>query len=99
MELAGEYAYAGRDIVVAKVLEILGADAVHEVHNHHNFAWREAHFGRDYWVDPQGLHARAAGPGGVRRRVDGRRLGDPRGRRDADATRRRSSRRCTAPAA
>src|SRR5919197_6139266 len=34
MELAGEYAYAGRDIVVSKVLEILGADVVHEVHNH-----------------------------------------------------------------
>src|SRR5262245_31747797 len=54
MELAGEYAYAGRDIVVSKVLEILGADAVHEVHNHHNFAWREAHHGRDYWVIRKG---------------------------------------------
>ena len=54
MELAGEYAYAGRDIVVAKVLEILGADAVHEVHNHHNFAWREEHFGRTYWVIRKG---------------------------------------------
>ena len=28
MELAGEYAYAGRDLVVDKVLEILGADGV-----------------------------------------------------------------------
>ena len=54
MELAGEYAYAGRDIVVAKVLEILGAEAVHEVHNHHNFAWRETHHGRDYWVIRKG---------------------------------------------
>jgi tRNA-splicing ligase RtcB len=54
MELAGEYAYAGRDVVVAKVLEILGADAVHEVHNHHNFAWREEHFGRTYWVIRKG---------------------------------------------
>jgi tRNA-splicing ligase RtcB len=54
MELAGEYAYAGRDVVVAKVLEILGAEAVHEVHNHHNFAWREEHFGRDYWVIRKG---------------------------------------------
>jgi tRNA-splicing ligase RtcB (3'-phosphate/5'-hydroxy nucleic acid ligase) len=54
MELAGEYAYAGRDIVVAKVLEILGAEAVHEVHNHHNFAWREEHFGRTYWVIRKG---------------------------------------------
>ena len=50
MELAGEYAYAGRDTVVAKVLEILGAEAVHEVHNHHNFAWREEHLGRSYWA-------------------------------------------------
>jgi tRNA-splicing ligase RtcB len=54
MELAGEYAHAGRDIVVAKVLEILGAEATDEVHNHHNFAWREEHFGRDYWVVRKG---------------------------------------------
>ncbi len=54
MELAGEYAYAGRDIVVDKVLEILGATAEHEVHNHHNFAWREEHQGRTYWVVRKG---------------------------------------------
>src|ERR671914_481779 len=54
MELAGEYAYAGRDVVVAKVLEILGAEATHEVHNHHNFAWREEHFGCAYWVIRKG---------------------------------------------
>lgn len=41
MELAGRYAYAGRDFVVGQVLTILGAHAVDEVHNHHNFAWRE----------------------------------------------------------
>jgi tRNA-splicing ligase RtcB (3'-phosphate/5'-hydroxy nucleic acid ligase) len=54
MELAGEYAYVGRDIVVAKVLEILDADSVHEVHNHHNFAWQEQHFGRTFWVIRKG---------------------------------------------
>jgi tRNA-splicing ligase RtcB (3'-phosphate/5'-hydroxy nucleic acid ligase) len=54
MELAGEYAYAGRDVVVEKVLDILGAEAVHEVHNHHNFAWREEHFGRTFWVIRKG---------------------------------------------
>jgi tRNA-splicing ligase RtcB len=54
MELAGDYAYAGRDIVVSKVLEILGADTLHEVHNHHNFAWQEEHFGRTYWVVRKG---------------------------------------------
>ena len=54
MELAGEYAYAGRDVVVAKVLEILGAAAVREVHNHHNYAWRETHLGREFWVVRKG---------------------------------------------
>lgn len=54
MQLAGEYAYAGRDVVVAKVLEILGAEAIHEVHNHHNFAWSEEHGGRTYWVIRKG---------------------------------------------
>jgi tRNA-splicing ligase RtcB (3'-phosphate/5'-hydroxy nucleic acid ligase) len=54
MELAGEYAYAGRDVVVSKVLEILGAEATDDVHNHHNFAWPEEHFGRTYWVIRKG---------------------------------------------
>jgi tRNA-splicing ligase RtcB len=54
MTLAGEYAYAGRDVVVDKVLQILGAQAVEEVHNHHNFAWREKHFGADMWVVRKG---------------------------------------------
>jgi tRNA-splicing ligase RtcB len=54
MELAGEYAYAGRDVVVAKVLEILSTRAAHEVHNHHNFAWPEEHLGRGYWVIRKG---------------------------------------------
>jgi tRNA-splicing ligase RtcB (3'-phosphate/5'-hydroxy nucleic acid ligase) len=54
MKLAGEYAYAGRDVVVDKVLEILSARAKHEVHNHHNFAWKEEHLGRSYWVVRKG---------------------------------------------
>ena len=55
MSLAGEYAYAGRDMVVKKVLEILGnAEVVFDVHNHHNFAWKENHFGSEYWVVRKG---------------------------------------------
>ncbi len=54
MRLAGEYAYAGRATVVAKVLEILGAEATYEVHNHHNFAWRERHLDTDVWVVRKG---------------------------------------------
>jgi tRNA-splicing ligase RtcB (3'-phosphate/5'-hydroxy nucleic acid ligase) len=54
MQLALQYAYAGRDVVVAKVLEILGAEALHEVHNNHNDAQYEEHFGRWYWVVRKG---------------------------------------------
>ena len=54
MHLAGEYAYAGRDTVVKKVLEILGATSLEEIHNHHNFAWLEEHFGKKYWVVRKG---------------------------------------------
>ena len=54
MQLAGEYAYAGRDVVVARVLDILGARSTYEVHNHHNFAWRERHFGTEVWVIRKG---------------------------------------------
>ncbi|CAN5262734.1 hypothetical protein BH20ACT16_BH20ACT16_05470 [soil metagenome] len=54
MNLAGDYAHAGRDVVVAKVVEILGANATYEVHNHHNFAWREQHMGTDAWVIRKG---------------------------------------------
>ena len=54
MTLAGEYAYAGRDLVVLKVLQILGAQSLEEVHNHHNYAWRENHFGTDLWVVRKG---------------------------------------------
>jgi tRNA-splicing ligase RtcB len=54
MKLAGEYAYAGRDAVVNKVLEILGAKEMYTVHNHHNFAWQEKHYGENYWVIRKG---------------------------------------------
>ena len=54
MELAGRYAYAGRDWVCSKVAQILGASVVEEVHNHHNFAWREEHGGRWLWVVRKG---------------------------------------------
>ena len=54
MELAGRYAYAGREWVVAKALVMLGAAVEETVHNHHNFAWRETHDGRELWVVRKG---------------------------------------------
>jgi len=54
MTLAGKYAKAGRDVVCGKVLEILGAQEVESVHNHHNFAWQEEHRGERWWVIRKG---------------------------------------------
>ena len=55
MTLAGRYAYAGREAVARHVTRgILRANIVEEVHNHHNFAWREEHDGEEYWVVRKG---------------------------------------------
>jgi tRNA-splicing ligase RtcB (3'-phosphate/5'-hydroxy nucleic acid ligase) len=54
MELAGRYAYAGRDWVCDRVARLLGAHVLEEVHNHHNFAWEEEHDGRTLWVVRKG---------------------------------------------
>ncbi|MFL6568856.1 MAG: RtcB family protein [Chthoniobacterales bacterium] len=55
MELAGRYAYAGREAVARHVVRgILRANTLEEVHNHHNFAWREKHGSERYWVVRKG---------------------------------------------
>ena len=54
MTIAGEYAYAGREAVVERVRAILGASVTDSVHNHHNFAWREAHDGESRVVVRKG---------------------------------------------
>lgn len=54
MRLAGRYAYAGRDWVCQRVAAMLGGLIVEDVHNHHNFAWREVHDGVSYWVVRKG---------------------------------------------
>jgi tRNA-splicing ligase RtcB len=54
VELGGRYAYAGRDWVVDKVRRIIGGTVMDEVHNHHNFVWRERHGDRDLWVVRKG---------------------------------------------
>jgi tRNA-splicing ligase RtcB len=45
----------GREIVAQHVARgILRAQTVEEVHNHHNFAWREKHDGEEFWVIRKG---------------------------------------------
>src|SRR5881409_4022717 len=54
MNLAGRYAYAGREWVARKVVSILGGREEELVHNHHNFAWREEHGGERFYVVRKG---------------------------------------------
>lgn len=54
MNLAGDYAYAGREWVARKVVQLLDAEELELVHNHHNFAWKETHQGQDYIVVRKG---------------------------------------------
>ncbi len=54
MELAGHYSYAGREWVIERVRKIIGGSVTDMVHNHHNYAWRENHNGRDLWVVRKG---------------------------------------------
>ena len=58
MNLAGRYAYAGRDWVCTKVARLLKTKIVEQVHNHHNFAWKEKHVidgaELDVWVVRKG---------------------------------------------
>jgi tRNA-splicing ligase RtcB len=64
MHVAGLYAYAGRDWVCQKVAEILRGTILEEVHNHHNFAWKERHFDKDLWVVRKGATPAFAGQKG-----------------------------------
>src|SRR5216117_2882340 len=54
MNLAGRYAYAGREWVARKVVELLGGREQELVHNHHNYAWREEHGGEPFYVVRKG---------------------------------------------
>lgn len=54
MELAGRYSYAGREWVVERVRKLIGGKVTDMIHNHHNYAWRENHNGKDLWVVRKG---------------------------------------------
>jgi tRNA-splicing ligase RtcB len=54
MNLAGRYAYAGREWVARKVVSLLGGTEMELVHNHHNFAWKEVHDGEEVVVIRKG---------------------------------------------
>ncbi|HZZ41713.1 MAG TPA: RtcB family protein [Tepidisphaeraceae bacterium] len=61
MNLMGRYAHANHEIIHHKIQKALGEKPIATIENHHNFAWKEHHLGRDLIVHRKG--ATPAGPG------------------------------------
>lgn len=61
MNLMGDFAAANHDVIHRLVSHLLGAHVIAGVENHHNFAWKEFHDGREVIVHRKG--ATPAGPG------------------------------------
>lgn len=59
MNLMGEYAAANHAVIHREMVRVLGANVLAEVENHHNFAWKEIHNGREVYV-----HRKGATPAG-----------------------------------
>lgn len=65
MELMGCYAAANHERIHHHVATALGAEMLAEVENHHNFAWREEHDGREVVVHRKGATPAGAGELGI----------------------------------
>lgn len=65
MELMGQYAAANHDLIHRRVSKAAGLKPAAGVENHHNFAWKERHAGRDVVVHRKGATPAGAGVLGV----------------------------------
>jgi tRNA-splicing ligase RtcB len=65
MNLMGDYAAANHDVIHRLVTRLLGARIIAGVENHHNFAWKETHGGRELIVHRKGATPAGAGVLGV----------------------------------
>lgn len=59
MELMGRYAAANHSVIHQHIAKRLGAQVLLDIENHHNFAWKETHGGKDVVV-----HRKGATPAG-----------------------------------
>jgi len=60
MNLMGEYASANHEVIHREIALSIGRDPIFTVSNHHNFAWKEVHGGREVIV-----HRKGATPAGI----------------------------------
>ncbi len=54
MQLMGRYAAANHELIHRHIRENLGVEVLLDIENHHNFAWREVHNGREVIVHRKG---------------------------------------------
>lgn len=65
MNLMGDYAAANHDVIHRNVSHLIGGKIIGGVENHHNFAWKETHGGREVYVHRKGATPAGAGVLGV----------------------------------
>jgi tRNA-splicing ligase RtcB (3'-phosphate/5'-hydroxy nucleic acid ligase) len=65
MNLMGDYAAANHEVIHRNVAKESGARIMAGVENHHNFAWKEVHHGRELVVHRKGATPAAAGVMGI----------------------------------
>lgn len=65
MNLMGKYAAANHAVIHQRVTKAIGAKVIAGVENHHNFAWKEMHNGKELVVHRKGATPAGAGVLGV----------------------------------
>lgn len=60
MNLMGDYASANHHVIHDQIAKAIGSDVLATIENHHNFAWKETHQGREVIV-----HRKGATPAGL----------------------------------
>lgn len=65
MQLMGRYAAANHELIHKHIVRRLGVQVVDQIENHHNFAWKEHHYGEEVIVHRKGATPAAEGIIGV----------------------------------
>lgn len=65
MNLMGRYAAANHLCIHTEIVKALGAQVIASVENHHNFAWKETHYGEELIVHRKGATPAAEGELGI----------------------------------
>jgi tRNA-splicing ligase RtcB (3'-phosphate/5'-hydroxy nucleic acid ligase) len=65
MELAGDYSAANHLVIHETIIRLAGLTPVRAISNHHNYAWKETHGGKELYVHRKGATPAAPGVLGI----------------------------------